>query len=174
VDLSTCLNSVGAEDHHDKVADCQEITDSKTELSCDATHDQIVEAASTSHVHEMCIMEKFGWVNSEGDLQTQDMLNDLNNNVLNEDASQKLMTAMQGEQADFKDCVTEMVENEMKAAKAKHDQYVENCPENAEKFTEDEVKEQQAAHGSRGLQTAEAHCLMLEVGKACGAEPQQA
>jgi len=174
VDLSTCLNSVGADDHHSKVEACQKITDSQSDLSCEATHDQIVEAASTSHVHEMCIMEKFGWVNSTGDLQTQAMLNDLTNNVLNEDASEKLKTEMLKEENGFKACEKEMAETEKKAAVAKHDQYLANCQTNAEPFTEEEVLAQKEAHGLRGAQTAAAHCLMLEVGKACGAKPKKA
>jgi len=177
VDLSTCLNPDSAKDHHDKIEACQAVTDSKEQLDCDATHDQVVKAAATSHVHGMCIMEQFGWVNSEGDLQTEAMINDLINNVLNGDASQKLKTAMQDEQTGFKKCMETMVKIQKKAAKKKHDQWLENCKqgnENAELFTEEEVKAQQQAHGIRGAQTAAAHCLMLEVGKACGAKPKKA
>jgi len=176
VDLSKCLNPDSAQDHHDKVESCQEITDSKEQLDCDATHDEIVMAAATSHVHAMCIMEQFGWVNSEGDLQMEAMINDINNNVLNGDASQKLKTAMEDEQTGFKKCMAKMVDIEKKAATKKHDQWLEICKvENGEElFTEDEVKAQQEAHGNRGVQTAAAHCLMLEVGKACGAKPKKA
>jgi len=170
-ELLDCMDPAAVTDQQTLVANCQEVTDSTTKLGCDSTHDQIINSAKTGHVHEVCILNEFGWISDTGDVQMDNMIADLTGGLLKGEASADLKAAMEDPNSGFAVCLPAMEEKEEEKAKAQHDKYLADCHGEEPPFTQDEIDAQKELHGNMGKQNAAAHCVMAEMMKACGVPP---
>lgn len=171
-ELLDCMDPAAVTNQETLVQECQDVTDSTTELDCDSTHDEIINSAKTGHVHEVCILNKFGWISDTGDVNMTKMIEDLAGGLLTGQASADLKTAMEDQNSGFAVCVPEMEKKEEEKAKAQHDKYLADCHGAEPPFTTAEIDAQKELHGNMGRQNAAAHCVMLETMKACGVKKE--